>query len=95
MCVCVCGFWFYFCFVFSCSFFFYRYDTVLMHRRIQGETLYMCDQFGVNGKMCQSYKDFLLHGKASKSTALTWPSGIKEAKDFDNFSSSRSQDDTD
>ena len=29
----------------------YGYDTVLMHRCIQGETLYTCDQFGVDGKM--------------------------------------------
>ena len=29
----------------------YGYDTVLMQRRIQGETLYMCEQFGVDGKL--------------------------------------------
>ena len=47
-----------------------------MHRHIQGETFYMCDQFGVNGKVCWSYKDFLLHGKALKSTTLPGPPGI-------------------
>ena len=29
----------------------YGYDTVLMHRRIQGDALYMCAQFGVDGKL--------------------------------------------
>ena len=28
-----------------------KYDTVLMHRSIQGETLYMCDQSGVDGRV--------------------------------------------
>ena len=27
----------------------YGYDTVLMHRRIQGDTLYMHKKFGVDG----------------------------------------------
>ena len=29
----------------------YGYDAVLMHRRVQGNTLYMCEQFGVDGKL--------------------------------------------
>ena len=29
----------------------YGYDTVLMHTCVQGETLYMCDQLGVDGNV--------------------------------------------
>ena len=29
----------------------YGFDTVLMYRCIQGNTLYMCDQFGVDHKL--------------------------------------------
>ena len=29
----------------------YRYDTVLMHGGIQGDIVYMCDEFGVHGKL--------------------------------------------
>ena len=29
----------------------YQYDTVLMHGCIQGDIVYMCDEFGVHGKL--------------------------------------------
>ena len=29
----------------------YGYDTVLMHGGIQGDIVYMCDEFGVHGKL--------------------------------------------
>ena len=45
--------------------------------------------------VCLSNKEFLLYGEASKSTALSHPPGITEAKYFENFSSSRSEVDTD
>ena len=43
----------------------YGYDTELVHRRIQGDTRHMCDQFGVDGKL---YVDVL-----RTSCLANWP----------------------
>ena len=63
----------------------YGYDTVVMQRRIQGETLYMCDQFGVDGKVPA--------GVIRTSCFIT---KLYDVGTFLNiFSSSRSEEDTD
>ena len=75
----------------------YGHKTVLLHRHIQGDTLYMCNPSGVNGKLYVevTYKDLMLYGEAMKWTAAPQPPGTTKAKAFDNFSPSRSEDDTD
>ena len=43
---------------------------VLMHRCIQGDTLYMCEVFGVD------FIDFMFYGEASKWTVPPCPAGM-------------------
>ena len=62
------------------------FDIVLMHRCVWGGTLYMCDEFIVDGTMSVGViKDFLLHGEASKLSAQPRPTGISHKKAFDNW----------
>ena len=58
------------------------FDTVLMRRCVQGGTLYMYDEFGVDRTMC---KDFMPHGEESKLSAQPRPTGRSHKKDFDNW----------
>ena len=62
----------------------YGYDTVLMNRHIQSKTLYMCDQFGVNGKM---YVGAIKNSCFMVKHTLPRTPGITEAKDINKFSS--------
>ena len=78
----------------------YKYDIVWMGRHVQGETLYMCGQSGVDGKVYVGViviviMDFVFYGRALKSTTLPRLPGITQTKDFDSFSSSCSEDDND
>ena len=69
-------------------------NFVWMCRYIQGENVYMYEEFGGDrGIACGSYKDLMLDSEGKKWRPLSRPPGMTQLKDFPNFCSSRHEDD--
>ena len=56
----------------------YDDDTVLMHRYIQGDSLYIPERFGVEGELYVEVTKtlFFMAKKGFKLTAPPWPAGM-------------------
>ena len=73
----------------------YGYHTVLMHRRVQGGTLSMCDEFGVDQTMSVGVIRIIWYvARHRNSSRRHGNQELRREKAIDIFSSPMSEDDS-